>query len=206
MQTDWRDFSYLARGNARQQHAYRALQALGVFDILRDYSPILVGTVPLDIDIEGSDLDIICEARDLAAFARQVTSAFGAHARFRIEQKSADGTPRVVADFEFDGWPVQIFGQPRPATEQNAYRHMLVEARVLAMGGEVAREEIRRLKQAGVKTEPAFAQYLHLEGDPYAALLQLSATPTASPLSGGPLPSPAESAASPGHPDRPGAH
>ncbi|MFQ5796001.1 MAG: DUF4269 domain-containing protein, partial [Candidatus Bipolaricaulia bacterium] len=58
--------------------------------------------------------------------------------------------------------------------DQNAYRHMAVEARLLAIGGEQARQEIRRLKRTGLKTEPAFACYFNLEGDPYQVLLQLA--------------------------------
>jgi hypothetical protein len=174
MQTNWRDISDLARGTVRQQRAYRALQALGIFSALRDYTPILTGTLPLDIDVENSDLDIICEVHDLAAFERQVTSVFGAQEGFCIKQKIIGGMPTGVANFIFDGFPVEIFGQPRPVTEQNAYRHMVVEARLLAIGGERARREIRQLKRAGLKTEPAFARYFHLKGDPYAVLLQLA--------------------------------
>jgi hypothetical protein len=36
-----------------------------------------------------------------------------------------------------------------------------------------AHREIRRLRRAGLKAEPAFARYFGLEGDPYEALLAL---------------------------------
>ncbi len=180
---DWRDISYLARGNAGQQRAYRALQSLDLFNILRAYAPVLAGTIPLGIDIEGSDLDIICEvdrphevggASDLAAFERAVSDAFAARDGFRIERLAVKGVPTVPARFAFDGLPIEIFAQPRPVTEQNAYRHLLVEARLLAVGREDARRGIRRLKRDGLKTEPAFAHYFKIEGDPYEALLELS--------------------------------
>lgn len=55
----------------------------------------------------------------------------------------------------------------------NAYRHMLVEARVLRLlGGEFMRRVVE-LKEKGVKTEPAFARLLGLDGDPYVAVLGL---------------------------------
>ncbi len=171
---DWRDISYLARGNARQQKAYRALQSLDLFNVLSVYAPVLAGTFPLDIDIEGSDLDIICEVHDLAAFERVVKGAFAARDDFQIERVLETGMPTVLARFAFDGLPLEIFAQPRPVTEQNAYRHLLVEARLLAIGGEDARREIRRLKRDGLKTEPAFARYFKIEGDPYEVLLALS--------------------------------
>lgn len=177
MAIDWRDISYLARGNTRQRRAYRALQSLGVFDILRLYSPVLAGTIPLDIDVEQSDLDIICEVgatSDLTAFERAVKDTFGAREDFQIERTTVKGMPTVFARFTFDGLPVEIFGQPRPVTEQNAYRHMVVEARLLSIGGQDARRAIRQMRRAGLKTEPAFARYFDLAGDPYEALLELS--------------------------------
>ena len=173
----WRDISYLACGNARQRRAFRALNALGILNILRAYSPALTGTIPLDIDIAQSDLDIICEvgrASDLAAFERVVEDAFSARDSFQIERITVKGVATVFARFTFDGFPIEIFAQPRPVTEQNAYRHMVVEARLLEIGGEDARRAIRQLKSAGLKTEPAFARYFKIEGDPYEALLQLS--------------------------------
>jgi len=181
--TDWRDASYLARGNARQRRVYRALQSLGIFDALRAYHPVLAGTLPLGIDIEGSDLDIICEvgrpsevsgASGLAAFERAVRDAFGTREDFQIERASVKGMPTVIAAWTFDGFAIEVFGQPRPVTEQNAYLHMVVEARLLAIGGKTARRAVVRLKRAGLKTEAAFARYFKIEGDPYEALLELS--------------------------------
>lgn len=174
LEIDWSDISYLRRGTGRQQQAYEALRDLGVLRHLSRYTPRLVGTIPLDIDVDGSDLDIICEAHDLDAFARLVTTRYGGRPGFRLRHKVINDSPTVVANFNFAGFPVEIFGQPRPVTEQNAYRHMLVEARLLAIGGEAARQAIRQLKQSGLKTEPAFARYFRIEGDPYQALLALA--------------------------------
>ncbi|HRF37192.1 MAG TPA: DUF4269 domain-containing protein, partial [Saprospiraceae bacterium] len=56
---------------------------------------------------------------------------------------------------------------------QNAYRHLLIEARLLEERGPEFRQQIIELKQQGVKTEPAFARLLGLEGDAYEALLRL---------------------------------
>ena len=50
---------------------------------------------------------------------------------------------------------------------------MVVEARLLELGGDPARQAIRRLKQSGLKTEPAFARYFQLEGDAYQVDLRL---------------------------------
>ena len=45
--------------------------------------------------------------------------------------------------------------------------------RVLDIGGKKLRDEIKRLKRSGLKTEPAFAKLLFLDGDPYQAFLAL---------------------------------
>ncbi|RMF82052.1 MAG: DUF4269 domain-containing protein [Chloroflexi bacterium] len=173
--TDYRDLAYLLDGSAQQRRAFHALQWLNVFGILDEYDPVLVGTIPINLDIPGSDLDIICEAHDLSAFADCVRAAFSKHDGFNLRTDAIAGMPTVVARFTYRKFPVEIFGQPRPVEQQHAYRHMLIEARLLALGGEKMRRALRELKRQGVKTEPAFAQYLLLEGDPYLALLELEA-------------------------------
>jgi len=170
----WQDIAYLQDGNERQRATYRALQSLQVFSILRAYTPVLVGTIPIGIDVQASDLDIVCEALDLDAFERRVRAAFGQQEGFRVRRKLIKGVPSVVAKLLHDGLQVEIFGQPQPVTEQHAYRHMVVEARLLAIGGEETRQEIRHLKRCGLKTEPAFARYFQLSGDPFDVLLELS--------------------------------
>lgn len=52
------DTAYLAAGNERQRSAYRVLTELGLLERLASFNPILVGTVPLGIDIPDSDLDV----------------------------------------------------------------------------------------------------------------------------------------------------
>jgi hypothetical protein len=174
MGSPWQDVSYLLDGNERQQSAHSALHDLGVFDVLFEYTPVLVGTVPIGVDVEDSDLDIVCYAPDLDRFSRLVIAAFGRSDGFRIKEKSIKGIRSVVASFHHAGFRVEIFGQPVEVTEQHAYRHMVVEHRLLTIGGSAARDGIRALKRDGVKTEPAFAHYFGLAGDPYERLLELS--------------------------------
>ena len=176
MPKDWRDLTYLLQGTATQRAAYDALEMLQVFSLLRAFDPVLVGTIPLDIDIPGSDLDIVCHAAMVDAFARRLRDCFGHCDRFVLRQKMCNGLPTVIGRFAYQGFPVEIFGQPCPVARQHAFRHMLVEERLLRQGGEEVRRQIRRLKAQGLKTEPAFAAVFALEGDPYHTLLRLAET------------------------------
>lgn len=170
----WREPSYLSRGNSRQRKAYHALQELRVMQALTHFNPVLVGTIPIGIDIPGSDLDIICDADDLKVFSNVVTNEYGDQKGFLLKTKFINGLPSAIASFHHIDFPIQIFAQPCLVEQQNAFRHMLVEARLLKIGGSKAQREIRKLKRSGMKTEPAFARYFKLIGDPYMCLLELS--------------------------------
>jgi hypothetical protein len=79
----------------------------------------------------------------------------------------------LYVSFFTNSFEIEIFGQPVPTEQQNAYRHLVQINRVLVVGGEVVRQALRTLKVGGMKTEPALAQLLNLEGDPYQAVLAL---------------------------------
>ncbi|RAU93196.1 DUF4269 domain-containing protein [Paenibacillus sp. YN15] len=170
-----RGIAYLALGNARQQEACRALRKLRMMEELEQYHPVLVGTVPIDVDIPGSDLDVICQVKEgkQKAFEALLKKVFGGLDGFEYAARVVDGLPRQVGRFRHGGWMVEVFGQPVPVEEQNGYRHMVVEDRLLELLGDGGREAIRRLKLQGLKTESAFARLLQLEGDPYLKLLEM---------------------------------
>jgi hypothetical protein len=79
----------------------------------------------------------------------------------------------VVCSFRYQEFEIEVFGQDCPTERQQAFRHMVVEDRVLQAGGESWRSAVRQLKEQGLKTEPAFAKLLHLPGNAYEALLVL---------------------------------
>lgn len=166
---------HLSTGNARQRAAFDALKKLEVFDILRSYQPIVAGTIPIDVDIPGSDIDVICQACDLDQFGHLVEQSFRFLEGFQREQSKAFFT----ASFRAHGFTLEIYAEDKQTTEQNAYRHMIAEDRLLRAAAPEAREEIRAQKKAGLKTEPAFAKVFQIEGDPYAELLKLADAPEA---------------------------
>ena len=171
MLPDWKDISYLQNGSAPQRQAFRLLQRYELLPRLQAYDPVLAGTFPLDITVPGSDLDIICEVADMAAF-RQTLAGFAAYPSYKVRLANTP-EPALLASFELEGLAVEVFGQALPTAQQNGYRHLVVEARLLAAGGAALKQQVLALKASGVKTEPAFAQLLGLPGNPYQALLAL---------------------------------
>lgn len=168
------DPAYLATGNDRQRAAHGVLLKLRIFDVLASYQPMLSGTIPLAIDIEGSDLDMLCRVHDFDRFAETLQAAYGQEAQFKQSDfKSGRDGPYRTACFSHAGFVVEVFAQALPVTRQGAYRHMMIQARLLDLGGDALRREILALRRAGLKTEPAFARRLAIDGDPYVALLAL---------------------------------
>lgn len=173
MHSNWFNIDYLQQGTRRQRAAYKMLTNLRIFDVLRDFSPVLVGTIPINIDIPDSDLDVICRVKSAEPFISIVQTAFGQHKGFQIKQDLTIGLP-VVVNFAAEDFPIEVYADDCPVTEQNAYVHMVVEHRLLCLAGESVRTAIRKLKRDGLKTEPAFARYFNLTGDPFDRLLELA--------------------------------
>lgn len=170
MATDFFDISYLAAGNERQRRCHEILKRTRIMEILSPHNPVLVGTTPIRIDIPASDLDIVCETGDAKAFARFMQENFRQYEDFNIH--SLDETSVVCGFFE-GGEEVQIYASPVESTQTNAYRHMIIEHRLLNILGPQFRDGIVSLKEQGMKTEPAFAWLLGLEGEPYTSILEL---------------------------------
>lgn len=166
---DWTDISYLTRGNKRQKESYRILIESAIFEVLTEYSPILVGTIPIGIDIANSDLDIICCTYDLNIFEKKVQTHYSG-----CESFSHYYTNEVyVANFRYRNTEIEIYAKNKPTNHQEAYMHMIIEYRILNILGESFKQQIVDLKSKGYKTEPAFGLLLNLK-DPYIDLLTLS--------------------------------
>ncbi|RUT46989.1 DUF4269 domain-containing protein [Paenibacillus anaericanus] len=172
MNINYMNIEYLAEGTPIQKEVYQLLKQERIMEQLEGYSPILVGTIPLDINVEGSDLDIICEVSDFDSFERYVEIKFGSYEGYTCIRRYVDAVQRIKVNFQCGHWPIELFGQDIPTQEQNGYRHMIIEHKILEVHGKQFKDRVRTLKQSGVKTEPAFAQILGLEGDPYQALLE----------------------------------
>jgi len=169
----WTDIEYLSKGNPVQIDVYHILKKHRILDFLHKYSPILVGTIPIDINVADSDLDIICEVYDFDQFEFELRDRFGIYPGFTVVRRTVESMERIKANFICENWPIEIFGQAIPTENQNGYRHMVIEARMLKLYGDRFKKKIIELKSRGIKTEPAFAQELRIEGDAYQELLRL---------------------------------
>ncbi|MGO4789953.1 DUF4269 domain-containing protein [Paenibacillus sp. 2KB_20] len=171
---DFLNLEYLQLGSAKQKQAAMVIDELRLWDHLKPCNPILVGTIPIGIDIASSDLDIICHVTDFARFGRELTKNYSQLvSNFTCSSRTVNNVDRTVARFQYKGWEFEIFAQPIPSPKQNGYRHMIVEYKLLKRLGETARQGIIELKRSGYKTEPAFAKLLHITGDPYEELLKM---------------------------------
>lgn len=169
--TDFRNISYLKTGNQKQQSAFEVLTRNSILESLKEFSPILVGTIPINIAIENSDLDIICYWKNKSDFIQKLTYLFEKEQHFSIREITIDNQESVVANFILDDFEIEIFGQNVPTELQNGYRHMVIEDKILQSKGEDFRLEIIKLKKSGIKTEPAFGMLLGLTGNVYKELL-----------------------------------
>ena len=126
--------AYLQAGSPRQQRAYATLAATGLWPLLRAYGPVLAGTVPLGIDTKASDLDVLCEVPAAAQdeFAGLLRAHFGTRPGFRLVQRMVGGHAATVASFGYEAEEIEVFGQVLPTAQQHGWRHLLVEAAVLA--------------------------------------------------------------------------
>ena len=173
--TKFDNISYLKTGNEKQQNVYRILTACSIMDKLADFSPILTGTIPIEVDIDESDLDILFYWNDKAYF-KEAVSIFSSHKNFKIVNAVVNGFDTIIAKFIIDGFNLEVFGQNRPTKEQEAYRHLIIENQILQIKGERFKQEVINLKKKGVKTEPAFGLLLGLTGNPYIELLHYEMT------------------------------
>jgi len=168
---DFTDISYLKNGNTKQKLVFEVLTENKILSVLDAFEPILVGTIPINIDIENSDLDIICYYKSQGDFIELLNNKFSHIEGYKMQKYNSEKDKVITVNFKMGGFEIEIFGQNTPTKFQNAYRHMLIEHQLLNERGEIFRQKIIALKQQGYKTEPAFGMLLELKGNPYVALL-----------------------------------
>lgn len=169
---DFESIAYLDKGNQLQRAIQKLLTENRVMDYLQEFHPILVGTIPINIATEDSDVDIVCSFESQDKFKEEINRNFNTYPEYSVVQKSFQDEPTVVVRFKMGAFPVEIFAQRKPSNQQMAFLHMLIEHKILEEEGKDFRKAIIELKENGLKTEPAFTKLLNLQGDPYLSLLK----------------------------------
>lgn len=170
----FKDVEYLKVGNLKQKQSYKILKNIKIFKILEEFNPILVGTIPIGVDVDKSDLDIVCEInlKNKDSLKNISIKNFSQFKNFKIiDTFSTAGA--VVINFFVDDMEIEVYASKVSSFETNGYRHMIIEERILSCCSLKFKEKIVALKKSGIKTEPAFAKLLKLNGNPYEELLNL---------------------------------
>jgi hypothetical protein len=170
--TNPRDWRALEHGDPLQHKAFGVLERHRVFETLAEFDPAHVSTIGNGLATDSSDIDVVCSFRSREHFEAVVQQAFCECPGFRLYRVQGRGEEAVIAAFE-DALEVEIYASFTKTEQHLAYRHYVIACRLLMVGGEELARTITERKRLGVKTEPAFAQVLRLEGDPYLALLDL---------------------------------
>ena len=168
MKIDFKNINYLKFGNSKQKEIYRIVKENNILEILNDYNPIIVGTFPININIDNSDVDIILQVKNFKYLVDLLKENFSKFNNFKLNSKDNNV---LVCNFEIENYPFEIFAQNLDTEKQYGYLHMIKEYEILVEKDDFFAEKIRILKRNGIKTEPAFCELLNIKGDPYIELL-----------------------------------
>ncbi len=83
------DSSYLKNGTLRQQQAYTVLHQHRIFEKLYAFDPVLAGTIPININIATSDLDILCHFKNKELYMAEINDLFMQQKNFLFAKEPA---------------------------------------------------------------------------------------------------------------------
>ena len=152
---------------------WNAITRSKILEIFADNKPLIAGTFPLNVEVDGSDVDILMQARNLEEIKSLLIKNFGDNKEFSLDTQVIDELETLICNFVFDDVPFEVFIQDREPVRQKAYLHFLIEERLLKLGGQSFKNKVDEERRKGSKTEPAFASALGIKEDPYSRLLQL---------------------------------
>lgn len=164
---DFKNIEYLSEGNFIQRKSYKILKKIEIFTILKEFNPILVGTIPLGINVENSDLDIVCELRN--RLKKIIIENFSKYSKFQVRERKDS----FICNFFVENIEIEIYASKIKSEETNGYKHMVIENKILKITNSRFKKAVIELKKEKIKTEPAFAKILKIEGDSYEKLLEL---------------------------------
>lgn len=151
---------------------FSALKSSNILGILKSFSPLVAGTFPLNVNVAGSDVDILISG-EMSQAKKILQEKFGDLSDFKCDELIVQDEPTLLISFSHQGIDFEVFGQETPSIKQRGYLHFLIEERLLKIGGAFFVRNVKEARLNGLKTEPAFAKVLGLTGDPYEELLIL---------------------------------
>jgi predicted metalloenzyme YecM len=157
----------------KNSQVFSSIKNSGVLEKLRAFNPLVVGTFPLGLSVNNSDVDICVDFQNENDFISSVNSSLASFANFELAPTKINSGTAVIVKFSFENIHFEIIGQHMASCKQIAFQHFQIEEKILKYGQ--CHGEILNLRaQQGFKTEPAFAKHLCLVGDPYHELLELN--------------------------------
>jgi hypothetical protein len=120
---------------------YTKITADGLLDELAPYGPVIVGVYPLQIAGPEDQVEIVCRAIDLPAFARALEKTHGHCEDFAAYGGSLDSEDAVFCEFSLDGLAVQVAAQPEHVNKRLGRATLGID-RVLTETGDVARSRL----------------------------------------------------------------
>lgn len=159
------------------QKVWNAISDSQILKHFKSLHPLIAGTFPLSVNLSTSDVDVLLHSDNLASMEKNLKELYSNQPDFEITKSEVDGLPTLICQFCWDQVPFEVFAQNRHPVEQKAYRHFLVEERLLKLGGDDFFQKILSARADGLKTELAFGKVLDLQNDPYEELLTLQQLP-----------------------------
>lgn len=95
---------YLKNGNPRQQEVYNVMMELQLMEKLCEFDPILVGTIPIEIDLPDSDLDVICCVSEFDLFNGAINERLDDIHNFQFSYFTKTGSESLVVQFMHREW------------------------------------------------------------------------------------------------------
>lgn len=154
---------------------WKAIQTSQVLQILSDEKPLIVGTFPLGVNLDTSDVDIVIQFDEASRdqILNLCMKHWGDLPEFNVTSGFIDSHETLTINFLLSQIRFEIFAQQKETVQQNAQLHFQAEERILKLGGAELANQIMHLRTQGLKTEPAFTQALKLKGSPYEVVLNL---------------------------------
>lgn len=152
---------------------FNALEESKILKNFKKFTPFVAGTFPLGVHTHKSDIDVLMYAENLNELKDILHAEYGLLEGYISKTDIVDDLETLVVNFNLNKTPFEVFAQNRVVVKQKAYLHFQIEERLLKIGGSTLLRKIQDNRQKDLKTEPAFAQALKLEGDAYSELLLL---------------------------------